>query len=139
MRAPTLTTLLLARAVAGPVSASDLTVHVQGENAHQGDLYAAVYNGPDTFLANGASMTSVRQRMDGAAATARFTDMPSGRYAVSVYVDTNGNGELDTNLIGRPTEPYGFSRDARGSLGAPSFEDAAVAVDADTTMTINLR
>ncbi|MBA1149385.1 DUF2141 domain-containing protein [Ectothiorhodospiraceae bacterium WFHF3C12] len=139
MHLPIRTALLLASLVAAPASAAELTVHVRGENAQEGDLYAAVYDGPDTFLADGASMTSVRQRMSGAAGTARFADMPAGRYAVSVYVDTNGNGELDTNLIGRPTEPYGFSRDARGSLGAPGFEDAAVTVNDDTTLTINLR
>ena len=34
----------------------------------------------------------------------------------------NGNQELDRNLIGIPTEPFGFSRNARGSFGPPSFE-----------------
>lgn len=139
MRSSTQVILLLASVVAVPVSAAELTIRVQAASAHEGDLYTAVFDGPDTFLADGAATQSARQRMNGAAVTARFADLPAGRYAVSVFVDTNGNGELDTNLVGRPTEPYGFSRDARGSLGAPGFEDAAVEVNDDTTLTINLR
>lgn len=139
MHPSTRVALLLASVVAAPVSAAELTIRVQAANAHQGDLYAAVFDGPDTFLADGAATQSARQQMNGAVVTARFADLSAGRYAVSVFVDTNGNGELDTNLVGRPTEPYGFSRDARGTLGARGFEDAAVEVSDDTTLTINLR
>jgi len=30
--------------------------------------------------------------------------------------------------MGMPNEPYGFSNDARGSFGPPSFEDASFVV-----------
>ena len=47
--------------------------------------------------------------------------------------------ELDTNLLGVPQEPYGFSRDATGGMGPPDFNDAAFAVDGDATrITIQL-
>jgi len=40
---------------------------------------------------------------------------------------------------GRAPEPYGFSRDALGSMGPPDVNDAAFAVDGDATrMTIQL-
>lgn len=134
-----ITTTIALSLTAAPALAADLTVRVLGGKAVQGDLYAAVYDGPDTFLADGASTQSTRQRMNGAAATIRFADVPAGRYAVSVFVDKNGNGELDTNLIGSPTEPYGFSRDARGNMGPPDFEASAVDVKGDTAVNINLR
>ena len=38
-------------------------------------------------------------------------------------VDLNGNEELDRNLVGIPTEPFGFSRNARGSFGPPDYAD----------------
>ena len=60
--------------------------------------------------------------------TAVFEGIPRGTYAVSVLHDENGNGRLDSNVFRIPTEGYGASRDARGTLGPPSFDDAKVPV-----------
>lgn len=60
--------------------------------------------------------------------------VPAGTWAVLVYQDENDNGKLDRNFIGIPSEPYGFSRDARSHFGPPSFEDAAIEVKAEPTV-----
>ena len=71
--------------------------------------------------------------------------VPGGTWAVLAYQDENSNGELDRNLIGIPSENYGFSRDARGRFGPPGFEDAAIAVqesgaaDGTTVASVRLR
>ena len=65
-------------------------------------------------------------------------DAPPGRYGVSVMHDRNANGKLDSNIVGIPTEPYGAIRHARGRMGPPAFEDAAVDVQGDTALTIHL-
>jgi ABC-type glutathione transport system ATPase component len=49
-----------------------------------------------------------------------FKDLAPGTYAVSAYQDLNGNQRLDANMVGMPTEPYGFSRDAKASSARPS-------------------
>lgn len=64
------------------------------------------------------------------AASVVFSDLPPGQYAVIVLHDENGNGRLDKNFWGVPTEPYGFSNDAQGILGPPGFEDTAVTIGA---------
>ena len=64
--------------------------------------------------------------------------LPPGRYGVTVIHDKNANGKLDSNIVGIPTEPDGASRDARGRMGAPAFEDAAVDVQGDTALTIHV-
>ena len=50
----------------------------------------------------------------------------SGMAAVAVFQDLDGNGVLTKNVVGLPMEPYGFSRNARGTFGPPKFEAAAV-------------
>lgn len=60
------------------------------------------------------------------------TDVPRGTYAVRLYHDENDNGELDTNLVGVPQEAFGFSNDARGTMGPPDFQEAAFTLDADS-------
>ena len=69
--------------------------------------------------------------------TMRFVvqDLAPGRYALSAFHDENDNGELDTNLMGIPSEGYGFGNDASAALGPPSFEAAAVDVDTASGVT----
>ena len=61
------------------------------------------------------------------AGTLRFTDLPSGTYALALIHDENGNGRLDT-MFGIPREGFGFSRNPVIRFGAPSFRSAEVAV-----------
>jgi len=50
------------------------------------------------------------------------------------------NGKLDANLLGIPTEGYGFSNDARALFGPPSFAAASFAYDGRVLdLTIGLR
>ena len=66
-------------------------------------------------------------------------DLPSGNYAVGAFHDVNRNNQLDTNLFGIPKEQHGFSNDASGSFGPPSFDDAAISVTKDAIYIVNLR
>jgi uncharacterized protein (DUF2141 family) len=70
-----------------------------------------------------------------------FLDIPPGTYALVVLHDENMNGRVDYNWLGIPREGYGFSKDAKGTLGgAPSFKQAAFVYDGQALdMTITLR
>jgi uncharacterized protein (DUF2141 family) len=69
-----------------------------------------------------------------------FVDIPTGTYALAVIHDENMDGKLGTNLLGVPTEGYGFSSEAQASLSAPSFEAARISHDGrnlDLTISLN--
>lgn len=71
----------------------------------------------------------------------RFSGVPAGSYAISLMHDANGNGELDRNMIGVPTEGYGFSNNPQ-VMGKPGFEQARFSLDEQTpaqSITIQLR
>ena len=73
-------------------------------------------------------------------ARCEFLDIPPGTYDLAVIHDENMDGELDTNWLGVPTEGYGFSNDAKASMGAPSFDAASFPYDGrslDLTITLN--
>ena len=66
--------------------------------------------------------------------------LPYGEYAVKIYHDENGNNELDKNMFGIPKEAYGFSNDARGSLGPPEYEKVMFKLDSQKKeITINIK
>ena len=56
---------------------------------------------------------------------ATYPNLPPGKYALSCFHDLNGNGKLDTNWMGIPNEPYGFSNNARPQFRAPKWAEAA--------------
>jgi len=63
--------------------------------------------------------------VEGDTVTCVFKRTGLGDYAASVFVDTNGNGKLDTNAIGSPKEPWGVSQDAKSKrFGPPLYKDA---------------
>ncbi|MCH2232305.1 MAG: DUF2141 domain-containing protein [Crocinitomicaceae bacterium] len=55
--------------------------------------------------------------------TVTFTEVPFGKYAISIFWDKNKNGKIDTNFVGFPKESIGASN--MSSLGKPSFNKSA--------------
>ena len=74
-----------------------------------------------------------------AAATAgvvevRF-EVPPGIYGVLVHHDGNGDGRVDKNMLGLPTEGVGFSRNPHILFGFPSFTAVRMPIEGDTAST----
>ena len=66
-------------------------------------------------------------------------ELPSGRHAVSVYLDENNNGKLDSGLLGIPREPVGASNNPRSRMGPPHFDDCVFTMTANaSTLSIQL-
>lgn len=103
-------------------SAADLKVVVHDVKSADGKVMVAVFKDPANFPGKLLAGTFVEAHPGDVAVV--FTGLESGTYAVSAYQDIDGNGKLNRNLVGLPTEPYGFSRGARGFGGPPSFDDA---------------
>lgn len=119
-----------------PAAAATIDVHVANTAGGKGNVNVAVCD-RERFLKQCAYTGSVPAR-DGATGV-KIEGVPAGTWAVLAYQDENANGQLDRNLIGIPSENYGFSRDARGRFGPPSFDDAAITVrDEPTTATVRL-
>ena len=131
---------LCAAALLAPLGAlaADLSLSVADGPAADATLYVALYDSAAGF-AGSQSLASQTVPMRAGTARLVFPGLAPGRYAVRAFADENGNGKLDTNLLGMPTERYGFSNDAKGNRGAPDFEAAAIGVDADLQTVIHLR
>ena len=65
--------------------------------------------------------------------------LPHGEYAISLFVDSNGNKKIDKNFLGIPKEQYGFSNNVMGRMSAPTFNQAKFLVAGPTTQNIKLR
>jgi uncharacterized protein (DUF2141 family) len=65
-----------------------------------------------------------------------FDNVPPGTYGVVSFQDIDKNKQLKSNLVGYPTEPIGFSRDAKIKFGPPDFDDARITIEKDQTLII---
>ena len=111
----------------------------------KGEMHLAIYDDADVFENdNGEKGGAAKGIVEGVieevgTGTATYSfELPNGTYAIGIFIDTNYNNEMDRNFFGVPKEQYGFSNDAKGSFGPPSFKDASFTVSGDMQLEINL-
>ncbi|MEE9273501.1 MAG: DUF2141 domain-containing protein [Robiginitomaculum sp.] len=111
-----------------PANATDLEVTVKGEVKSGDVIHYGIFNRSAGFTDPRKTLAEEAIKVKGNSAVAVFKGLEPGEYAVATYNDKNGNGKLDKSWIGRPKEPYGFSNNAKGSFGPPSFAKAMIKV-----------
>ena len=109
---------------------TQLEIVVSNISEAKGTLFVTIYDNPESWLGDGAyrdlrfPVTSMEDN------TILIDDLPAGTYAISIFHDLNGNLDIDTNFIGIPKEPYGFSG-KMGRFGPPKFSKASFLLDED--------
>ena len=111
---------------ASETSTAPLRVELTGLVNVEGTLYIAVYDSDDTWLGDETVLEHqvvIADSREGELVIAEL-QLPPGEYALSIFYDSNNNGELDTNFIGIPKEPVAISNNARPKFGPPKYKDA---------------
>lgn len=116
---------------------TNVQVTVKNIKETSGTIRVGIFSNENDFLKKATESKIVK--VNGKEATILFTNIKPGDYAISVIHDINENGSLDKNFMGIPNEPYGFSNNAMGRFGPPSFEAAKVMITATTELSIQLR
>lgn len=113
-----------------------LTLEVVGMKEKKGNLLISVYNSAEDYLKK--PLKTLTTPVD--TLTKRVTLLlEAGTYAIVIYQDENSNGRIDRNFFRLPTEPSGFSRDARPKFGPPRYKPASFSLSEDTEMQIKLK
>lgn len=136
MRTMMISLVCLLQMIANCLYAQSLTLKVEGIEKVEGKLYVALYNSKETFMKKpcAAFVVDVKDKV----MTIPCKGLPTGAYAASMYQDENGNERLDTAAFGMPTEKYGFSNDAKGTMGPPSYEKCCFTFAEDMLLTVHL-
>lgn len=123
-------------AVAAPV-----TIKFKETNNKAGKIYYSIYNDAAFFPDQATRAVAQGTIVVGSDtnAVSKVFDLPKGDYAISVFLDENGNGKLDKNLLGIPKERFGFSNNPRITTSAPSYSECEIVVtDTSKDFVINL-
>jgi len=115
---------------------SDITVVVENIKTIKGKVMVCLVDQEEHFLEDCQNGQVVK--VDGTTAQVIFSDVSAGSYAVSTFHDKNSDEQLNTNFIGIPKEPFGFSNNPTILFGPPSFEKCLVDVSGNKTITITL-
>ena len=117
--------------------AQNLTIEVCDIEKVEGHLYVAIYNSEETFMKK--TLDRLPDRCERYVALHSLPGVTYGYVCHFVFQDENGNGKLDTAVFGIPTEKYGFSNDAQGVMGLPSYDKCSFTFSGDTTLVIHLK
>ena len=124
-----------------PADAFGIRLRVQGIQESKGRLMVAVFANEANFPDYLNAMR--RQAFETGDANEQSIDLEPlamGTYALAVYLDVNGDNQLNRAALGYPIEPYGFSNNARSTFGPPAFGEAAFRLHAGSTqMEITLK
>ena len=113
-----------------------LTLDVVGMKEKKGNLLISVYDSAEDYLKK--PVKTLTTPAD--ALTKRVVlELESGTYAVVIYQDLNSNGKVDRNFFRLPTEPCGFSRDARPKMGPPRYKPASFSLNEDIEIRIKIK
>lgn len=118
--------------------AAELRVTIENIETADGTLMVAVQAGPAAFAGEEPPIASLIVPARKGAVSFSTDALAPGEYAIRILHDRNGDGEMATNLIGMPSEPWGISNDAAGSFGPPKWEDAKFQLEDDATLVIHL-
>ena len=138
IRIATLAVTALLALTAVPAQAQDSTVTLTFETgASTGKVMVALFNSEASYQ---SSQPVAAQAVGASGATVVvFDHLPAGDYAVRAFHDVNGDGQMNTNPFGIPTEPYVFSNNAPANMGPATWERARFTVSGAVAQTLSLR
>ncbi len=124
--------------------AADLKITVDNLRNSQGNVLLCVFSADSSDKAEfpdctkGHPVRTSKATISGGKVVMTFNGLKDGTYAVAVIHDENGNGKLDTNMLGIPVEGVGVSTNPR-LFGKPHFDQAQFMVKGNTAIMIETK
>ena len=107
-----------------------------------GNVFIAIYNNALDFNSDDDSSIRITYPVKDSVEKGRFSKkviLKKGSYAFKVFIDKNNNNKFDFNFFGFPKEQYGFSNDAMGVLGPPTFQEASFKLNSNTSIKTKMK
>ena len=126
--------------VTATAQAGTLTVVAKGLKNSKGVVQFSLYNKDGSIPDKKINKYYKIQRVEisNKEAVAIFTNLPKGRYAVSVFHDENSNGKIDKGLM-MPVEGIGLSNFKSVNLfNPPNFKKASFLLDSNKKIVIGM-
>ena len=129
-----------------PAGGASLIVEVVGFKDTTGNATICLFDSEDSFKSvdmrkdrkdvqkyfRSVQDVQIQRSGNGLTAVCKIDNLQPGEYVAFAFHDCNSNGKVDSNFVGMPVEPIGFSRDVRPQLfpipKTPTWKSAAFSV-----------
>lgn len=140
MRTSFFTLLLFIIFISGGVSQEkdtlSVTLDISITKFNKGSILIALYESEESYMKESYKSADVLVKNNKAKFI--FHSIKKGVYAFSFFHDLNNNKKLDTNFLGIPKEPYGFSNNKKGRFGPPKFSEASLEINKNSNYKISI-
>lgn len=116
----------------------NLTLSITNIRNLTGEIRIGVYNNKYSFPKKKEEYKTFSFPVKAGSEVFTIRNLPKGEYAIAIFHDKNSDGKCNTDFWGIPEEGYGFSKNYRPVLFAPSFNDCKIELTANTQMTVKL-
>jgi uncharacterized protein (DUF2141 family) len=122
-------------------TANKLNVSVTGVKSSSGRVTVTLYlNEPKRFLSKGGAYGIARAPAQAGTTQVCIAIPGPGKYALAVYHDVDGDGRLDRNVIGLPSEPFALSNNPPPRMAVPKIGPSLFTAGAgETSVTVRLQ
>jgi len=133
------TILFLVLFTTGFAQTYDLTIKIPNVTNAKGSIHVSVYDSKNktSFTKIGKEYRVLDFKNQGTKGKYVIKDLPEGEYAIALYHDENDDKKCNTNMIGIPTEGYGFTN-LEKIWSIPKFDDCKILLNKKLSVMITL-
>jgi uncharacterized protein (DUF2141 family) len=107
-----------------------LTIEITGLRNSRGNIMLQLFDSNQKVIAEKMNEISDKRCI------IKIPNLKPGKYAVRYYHDENSDSVMETNILGKPTEGYGFSNNVTGRFGPPPFDKWLFDITEDKKITL---
>lgn len=115
--------------------ANNVKLKISNVKPNEGKVIISIHGSKESFKNHKADKIIVLETTASEIETS--LELPDGEFAFAIYQDLNSDGKLNSNLIGIPKEPFGFSN-YNGKSVPGNFERHKVLINQDSEVAIYL-
>ena len=111
-------------------NSGSLELKVENIRQKDGTIWVGLYQSSEDFLDREQAILLAARVDRTGSINITLPNLQHGKdYAIALFHDLNDNGELDTNWLGLPSEPWAFSGEPRTRLRLPRFDEVRFRYD----------
>lgn len=101
-----------------------LRIEVIDVRATKGDLVFGVFSSASGFPTDSKKAANWQVKQADSKGVIFECQLPPGKYGASVLHDQNSNGNMDTSMVGIPTEGYGVTNNPKPRFRQAGFDES---------------
>jgi len=113
-----------------------LKIKVTGIVASEGDIHVGLFSTKKDYKNKSNQYRKGIYPVTGKELIITYKEVKYGEYAIIIFHDINKNDTMDSNSLGLPKEPFGFSNDATPGLSAPAYSRVTFLINKEEVLHV---